>query len=198
MDILQILLVVGTLHLLVDRVVDSLQRIEGSLHRVGQQRLDGIRDSSNLCGLLCGLLSGGLDSLLHTIETLVGGLCGLIELRQQILADGEIHSLARGDTMDQALGECIGTELHVLSPLLTLVDGGQNGVLVLIGRIVEIRRLDGVRHPLLSIGIGGGGHFLTSKLVFALGLRVLYPLVVLHIATDRDGCGTDTELGIGQ
>ena len=197
MDILQILLIVGTLHLLVDRVVDGLQRIEGCLYGIREQRLHRVGDGNLLYGLLCGLCRL-LDSLLHTIETLVGSLCGLVELCQQILADGKIDILARRDAMDQALGECIGTPLHVLGPLLALVDGGQNGVFVLIVRIVEIRRLDGARHPLLGVGVGSGGHFLTAEFILALGLRVLYPLVVLHVTTDRDSRSANAELGVDQ
>ena len=98
--------------------------------------------------------------------------------------------------MNQSLRQLIGTERHVLGILFCVVEGGQHHILVLIGGIVEIRRLDRTRYPLLGVGVGGGGHFLTAELVLTLRLRVLHPLVVFHGATDGDSLGADAELGI--
>ena len=100
--------------------------------------------------------------------------------------------------MDQTLGQLIGTKRYVLCILLFVLNGGQHHVLVLIGRIMELARLDRTRHPLLRVSIGCRGHLLAAQFVFALALLVLYPLVVLHRATDRDCLGADTELSVGE
>ena len=63
---------------------------------------------------------------------------------------------------------------------------------------MELTRLNGTRYPLLGIGIGGGGHFLTTQFVLFLGLSMLYPLIILHRTTERNSLGTDTEIGIRQ
>ena len=139
---MQILLVISILHLLVDRVVDGLQRVERSLHRIGEQSQDGI-GNGGLLNRLGGLLECFLQTLLHTIETLVGGLSILVELLQQILGDSQIHPFTRGDAVNQTLRQFIGTERHVLSILISLLDSRQHHVLILISRIVELTRLNG-------------------------------------------------------
>ena len=94
MDVLQVFLVLGILHLLVDGVVHGLQRVEHSLHGVRQQGSDRVGDGHLLRGLLGGLLLDVLlKGLLHTVETLIGGLSGLVELFQHILRDSQIHTL---------------------------------------------------------------------------------------------------------
>ena len=114
MDIFQILLVLCNFHLLVDGVVHGLNRIKRSLHRVRQQSQNGVRDSR----LLNRLLGGLLRILLHAIEALVGGLGILVELLQQVLGQCQFHTLTRGDQVNQAIGQLIGTKRYVLSPLL--------------------------------------------------------------------------------
>ena len=99
---------------------------------------------------------------------------------------------------DQALAELVGTKGYVLGILLSILDGGQHHVLILIGRVLELRRLNGTAHPFLRVGIGRGNHFLAAKLVLRRLVLVLHPLVVLHLTTDGNCLGTDTELGVGQ
>ena len=86
----QILLILGSFHGFVYRVVHSLYRVQLGLYRIRQQGLDRIGDGSRLLGFGCRLIV-----LLHTIESLVGGLGVLIQLLQQILGDGQVECLAR-------------------------------------------------------------------------------------------------------
>ena len=63
---------------------------------------------------------------------------------------------------------------------------------------MELARLYRTWYPLLRICISGSGHFLATQFVFLLGLLMLYPLVVLHRATDSNGVGTNAKLSINQ
>ena len=135
-------------------VVHSLQRVGNGLGRIRQY--SGL---SRLYGLLL---------LLHTVETLISYLGVLVKLLQQVLADSYVHSLFGRDAVDQALTQFIGAPRYVLCILLCILIGSQDHVLVLIGGILELCRLDRPSHPFFTIGISGSSHFLTTEFVFAL------------------------------
>ena len=93
MDILQILLVLGfghdTICYTLDRIIDSLDRVYHRLGRIREQRLGRIGNHM----LLDRLLNRFLNSILHTIETLIGSLSEFVELCQHILTERQVHCL---------------------------------------------------------------------------------------------------------
>ena len=100
--------------------------------------------------------------------------------------------------MNQVLTQLIGTERYVLSVLFNIFKSVQHHVLLLIGRILELRRLHRTAYPFLAIGIGRSGHFLTTQLIFTFPLLMLHPLVVLYSTHDGNSLRTKTELSVSQ
>ena len=100
--------------------------------------------------------------------------------------------------MNQTLVQLIGAKRHVLRILLSILNGGQHHVLLLIGRILKLCRLDRSAHPLLAIGVFRYCLLLTTQFVFTRAMLMLHPLVVLYGTHDGDGLRTKTELLVCQ
>ena len=100
--------------------------------------------------------------------------------------------------MNQTLVQLVGTPLYVLGILLVVLNGSQHHVLFLVSGILEFSTLNRTTHPLFCIGIGGGSYLFATQLVFALFLRMLYPLVVLYAASHGNGCGAYAKILINQ
>ena len=96
--------------------------------------------------------------------------------------------------MNQGLIELVCTEFYIFSILLRLLNGCEHHILVLIGRILELGRLNRLANPFLGICICSGGNFLTAKFVFATFLRILYPLVVFYSAMKSDSLCANAKL----
>ena len=111
---------------------------------------------------------------------------------------GDVQGCGPADAVLQEIRQGVGPEGDVGSPDRLFLKVGQNGVDALILWVVEGAGIDGAGGPGLLVGVGRDGLLAAAQLLALLGVGLLLPLVVLHVAVQPDGHRLDAEDRIPQ